>query len=484
MSSRSRIPINILPLGLLLVAGVTDGCHSTLECRSNTDCPASVCTNGRCRPPDAGTEGDVGRSTAPDVPGDDGAEAGPDHPAPQDILASALDSGIVDAPPDEAAVDGTGDLNPATPDVRDAAENLADTPLDPPAVLELLSATSSIGGTPIRLVKRDRYVVLGDWDIRNAENGEGSIQIYDVADPAHPSYVSALTTTNQEVQDLALDGDRLYVANDAWGLRVVDLSDPKNPTTISTRRDGSYGHSVVVGPRSANGGSTVLLGYTYSGGLSAYAMADGDIPQPFTYQPSLVTPEATVTNVEQIVVSGDSAYVLVSDGWTRACLEILRASKPTLLYPRKLCLPFDQNGLPGDIRVQGQFLYYAAAFHPGNSASPTNPGGLRIINLVDPADPKMVGSLDLRPRAGGILWRGTGLAVDGPRVFLVGNTAVHVIDVSTPTAPRLLGSYPFPSSFGECQGGTALVEGNLVYVGAHCKPTGGRGGLLIYRRSP
>lgn len=56
------------------------------------------------------------------------------------------------------------------------------------ASLELVSWMQSVGGTPIRVLKRDQHIFLGDWENRPqiAPSGsveDGSIQTYDVTDP-------------------------------------------------------------------------------------------------------------------------------------------------------------------------------------------------------------------------------------------------------------------------------------------------------------
>jgi hypothetical protein len=69
-------------------------------------------------------------------------------------------------------------------------------------------------------------------------------------------------------------------------------------------------------------------------------------------------------------------------------------------------------------------------------------------------------------------------------VYFITSSGVQVIDVSTPSRPALRTSAAFPRSFGPCQGGTAVMEADLLYVGAYCSPSsGGQGGLAIYRRN-
>jgi hypothetical protein len=146
----------------------------------------------------------------------------------------------------------------------------------------------------------------------------------------------------------------------------------------------------------------------------------------------------------------------------------------------RLCFPFSTYGSIGDIRLSGDLLYFSASDYSGASLA-GHVGGVRIINVQNPAQPVLVGSLDLPPAAGAIPWKGTGLAVAGQEVFFVGPSGVRAIDVSAPASPALRASAAFPAAFGVLQGGTAVVEADLLYVGAYCSTPGGRGGLAIYR---
>ena len=357
------------------------------------------------------------------------------------------------------------------------------------ASLELVSWIQSVGGTPIRVLKRDRYVFLGDWENRPqvAPSGsveDGSIQTYDVADPLQPLLGPTLFTPGDQIQDLAIEGPWLFAANDAQGLRLVDISNPLNLKWVAARSgDGQYATSVAVTVRVTDASKQLyaFVGYLYNGGLEVHAVPDGGpIPAPVRYTSAALPSRC---DVYQILVRDDRAYILAGDGASLGCVEILDISQlpavPTALG--RLCFPFSTYGSIGDIRLAGDLLYFSASDYSGASLA-GHMGGLRIIDVQNPAQPVLVGSLDLPPAAGTIPWKGTGLAVAGQEVFFVGSSGVRVIDVSTPANPALRSSSPFPTEFGVCQGGTAVIEADLLYVGAYCSTPGGRGGLAIYQR--
>jgi len=101
-------------------------------------------------------------------------------------------------------------------------------------------------------------------------------------------------------------------------------------------------------------------------------------------------------DVFQIQIAGDRAYILTGDGASVAYVEILDISQlpavPTALG--RIELPHRDYGGIGDIRLSGNLLYFAA------SDSGLTVGGLRIIDVHDPARPTLVGSLDLPQGSG------------------------------------------------------------------------------------
>jgi hypothetical protein len=442
-------------------------CDSEFGCNC-VACQKTHCENG-CADPLDGNARCVDR---PDV-GVDRPDVGVDRP---DVGVDRPDVGV-DRP----------DVGVDRPDV--GVDRSTDSDSGSNASLELLSWIQSVGGTPIRVLKRDQYVFLGDWDNRPqiAPSGsleDGSIQTYTVADPLQPMLGPILFTPGDQIQDLAIEGPWLFAANDAQGLRLVDISSPFNLKSVAARSgDGPYATSVAVTVRVTDASQQLyaLVGYLYGGGLEIHAVPDGGpIPAPVRYTSTALPSRC---DVYQILVRGDRAYIFAGDGASLGCVEILDISQlpavPTALG--RLCLPFATYGSVGDIRLSGDLLYFSASDYSGGSGL-GHMGGLRIIDVQNPAQPVLVGTLDLPPAAGAIPWKGTGLAVAGQEVFFVGPSGVRVIDVSAPSLPTLRSSAPFPATFGVCQGGTAVIEADLLYVGAYCSTPGGRGGLVIYRR--
>jgi hypothetical protein len=83
-----------------------------------------------------------------------------------------------------------------------------------------------------------------------SSDGLNGITLLDLADPLHPAVISRYTSGLESgVHNVWIDGDYVYVAPDGVnvGLRIVDISDPNNPTEAAQFMGGaSFLHDVYV----------------------------------------------------------------------------------------------------------------------------------------------------------------------------------------------------------------------------------------------
>ena len=95
------------------------------------------------------------------------------------------------------------------------------------------------------------YAMVAAWN----DNG---VQIIDIADPVHPTPVSAVFDDSNGFS--ALDrangmevfenGERMYAIVTAWndnGVQIIDITDPVHPTPVSAVFDGADGFSALYG---------------------------------------------------------------------------------------------------------------------------------------------------------------------------------------------------------------------------------------------
>ncbi len=265
--------------------------------------------------------------------------------------------------------------------------------------------------------------VLGT--IAYVADASSGLRVVDVSDPTDPTELGLYEVSAGHVRDVAVVGGTAYVADRNWGLRVVDVSDPTTLTQI-----GFYG---LMGSVEA---VAVLGDYAYvAAGTSLRVVDVSDPARPrevgiYDTQGGLAT---------DVAVSGTYAYLATLYGPYN--LHILDISDPT--SPTRIG-GISTDGGYREIAVVAQIVYMADEL------------GLELISVSDPTTPNQIGFINLRDNG----QETVGIAVSGTIAYLAGSTGgVAIVDVSDPFNPRLVGSYDTP---GFTQG--VAIAGNRAYV--------------------
>ena len=135
-----------------------------------------------------------------------------------------------------------------------------------PRFVEILDADPNIavlvGGIPydpLRVLRKEPA----------ANDPSGTLQVYDVSDPASPVPVATYPTPG-DAQRVDLKGALAYVADGPEGLTVVDLSTPTHPQVVGTFKTRNAARGVAV----ADTAVLVLAGTLRRG---SHSQDDGDI---------------------------------------------------------------------------------------------------------------------------------------------------------------------------------------------------------------
>jgi hypothetical protein len=338
------------------------------------------------------------------------------------------------------------------------------------------SGHSSVGGPgrgeALGIDVHDDYAYIGDWG-----PFKGVFQVFDVADPCDPQLIPSSTRLlTQEIGDVAVHDNIAYLANDANGIAVYDVSDPNNPAFLTSRSDGRFAHSVYY-----EGGQYAYVGYSWpnSRPLAIYdvsGLPTLPLPAPTLY-------DALGESVGGVEVSGNRAYVV--SYWDRCsptnllvCLEIVDVTNPASpTYISHIALDRLTYGGIMEMRVVGDYIYVAAGPDGGS-------GGLRVIDISNELTPLLVGSIDF-PDTGYMFAKSWGLAVYDDRVLLAAPSGLYIIDISDPTQPQQVGQYSWPTGFGNARGGHVEVRENLAYAAVYAEesdpPSVSFGGVAIYK---
>jgi hypothetical protein len=299
--------------------------------------------------------------------------------------------------------------------------------------------------------------------------------VLNVSDPAHPAVVGVSEEMPDYVSDVVVSGNRAYVVWSGYvgpfnsGLWILDISDPTQPRTM-----GRYSMPGWWVDRIHLTGDYVYVAARYRGGLRILDVSDPTVPQEVgSYQP----PGAVV----DVHVAGRYAYLAwresddpdpggtgvrvvdVADPGTPA--EVAFYAMPDIVYrlyvAENLLYVIDGGGLRivdisdpaelhllgsypvhvwgGDVQVVGHYAYLASA-------------ALHIIDVADPAAPMRVG---VYQESGG---RAMAIA-DGYVYLAQASAGLSVVDVSDPQRPVLAGSYQAPNNPNDVD-----VVGHYAYV--------------------
>ncbi len=315
--------------------------------------------------------------------------------------------------------------------------------------------------------------------------------LYGISDPDNPSSLGYYDTPDKVVaisagigNGIVASGDYVYMAYHTDGLRIMDVSDPSNPTlagvcsginaTAGLAVSGKYAYCVessylyIVDISSPNNPYKVMhldlpcIGdpcdaygyvdvavegnYAYISGTKSISndtwmiLAVVDISNPLN--PGIIGSYACseksdnyggITASENYVYVAGNFYLGDHDIDRRAGMMILDVSNPSAPTEEGSYLSLEQGSYSSDLITRGDYAYLFG-------------GGLRIIDISDPSNPSEISSIG---------YGGNDLALSGNYAYL---GDLRVIDISNPLSPYLAGYY-----LGDGGAGIA-ASGNLAYV--------------------
>lgn len=277
------------------------------------------------------------------------------------------------------------------------------------ARVDLSGYVSYLGDIALR---GDRAYVLSQLPQRPGGGcgSPGSLQVFDLSAPADPVWLAMADAHTDAAYDLAVDGERLLLAEGHGGLRVLDAGQPDAPVLAS-----HYDTPCHVGDVAADG-DRLLLG---DAGLDALwslrAGQDGrlsPIGRSAEAQPCLSHCAA--------VLRGDVALAI---GYGRG----FRTFAIPEGAPPRLLAALEEVEDPVALAVADDHAYVLG--QPEGTASPSR---LTTIDVVDPARPAIAASVPVPAGAGDIAY-GAG------HVYVLSAEGLGVLDVRDPTAPTRVG---------------------------------------------
>ncbi len=288
------------------------------------------------------------------------------------------------------------------------------------------------------------YVLTGDlW-------GDRILRVLDISNPLRPVEVhqDKVGTSGK----MLLSDNHLFLFPTTQNyynknhLLALDVTDPAQPRKFRPlKMDMGMGIAMC-------GGHLLLTengGYRGQTGLKVLDVSDSP-PRQIGF--------LAIQNVGKVVASGSMAYVLCNAGYYdgRGQLRVV-----TLADPAKpmITQSLDMHHLR-DIALQGDYAYIATGVQGYYSNEGTF--GLRIVHIANPGSPKEVGMLELGSAQGvAVAGRYAYVAVENrgshrERNFRPGG--LRVVDISDPKQPKLV------ATLGPLNASGVVVEGTCAYV--------------------
>jgi hypothetical protein len=148
------------------------------------------------------------------------------------------------------------------------------------------------------------------------EPGAWGLQVVDVSNPAAPEILGSASTPSSAVS-VALSGSYAYVADDGFGVLVVDISDPASPTTVGSIGTPGSAHGVAVSENYvyvADGTFGLQVAATQcEGAVGVNTVSNGPLPTRLLLETTFPNPFVAATTIDYALPASSSARLALYD---------------------------------------------------------------------------------------------------------------------------------------------------------------------------
>ena len=343
---------------------------------------------------------------------------------------------------------------------------------DPARPIPVLTLFDDQGGfNALAWAKNVEVFGIGDrtYAIVTAHNDNG-VQIMDITDPANPAPVSAVFDGSggfgalYEANDVAVFGigDRTYAIVTAYygnSVQIMDITDPANPAPVSAVFDSTddaesefvqrLTDAILVALNGTNlAGEVFGVGdrtYTTATALYDKAMQIMDITDPANPAPISMVLDgsgklgalALPLDLEVFGI-GNHTYAIVaaSDG---SSVQIIDITDPA--RPMPISVVLDMSGEISEMAKEIDMEVFDSGGHTYAIVATFHGGGVRIIDVTDPANPVPISMVLDGPEDLGKMSVRLDVKVfgAGDRTYAIVTAwpdgGVHIIDVTDPANP-------------------------------------------------
>jgi hypothetical protein len=232
-----------------------------------------------------------------------------------------------------------------------------------------------------------------------------------------------------QTKDVAIDPSTglAYVASVQFGLSVVNISNPGNAVVIGTANPSFYGEHVAV----SGGLATVISGQL---GMQVVDVSHPASPRTLGFMGGTFRAGTMAGQYAYLAetISGNPATVSLD------VVDLTTPASPAVVGSVNL----GAVGVSG-LKAVGSLVYVAAGS-----------GGLKVIDASSPPNPRVIGSLTFAYGA-------SNLTINGSYAYVAAGSTIYVVNISTPSAPRTVGSLA-----GTAASALAASQGRLYTISA------------------
>jgi hypothetical protein len=264
---------------------------------------------------------------------------------------------------------------------------------------------------------------------------------YDIARPTAPRRVGESAILGGIVLDIAVAGKLGAVATGEGGIDLLGLDDASAPRLVGRVATLAEANSVAV--------DAGLVCAAVASEVPALWIIDALDPA----RPRVAARIELPAEAYGLEIWERRLFFMVADEGLRV-VDLTRLDRPREIG--RLAIPDSLGGSDGRISIDSGFAFIA-----------DGPNGLFVVDVVDPAAPRMVGHLAETDNARGVFATGGyAFVADGPN-------GLATVDVSTPGVPRLVGRLA-----------TDGASENAWAVGEHLLVAEGRGARIVDAQAP
>jgi len=291
-----------------------------------------------------------------------------------------------------------------------------------------------------RTLNVDPHSVVVDGNYAYIADGDAGLRIVDVSDPAQPTEVG-FYDTQKWAYGVAVSGNYGYIADREGGLLIINVADPAQSTQVGHYDTPGFACGVTI-----NGDYAYVA--DYYDGLLVIDITDPAMPVEVG---SLDTPGAAWS----VTVSGNYAFVADDIGG----LRIIDISDPT--QPNEVGF-YDRALVVYDVVVSGNYAYIADLDEKIERNRIVKQPGICVIDISDPTQPDSIAFFETEADAFGV-------DISGEYAYIAcRQNGLRIVDISDP-ADLIEAAFYNPS--GDIYGVT--VSGDYAYIADWKENTGG-----------